>query len=45
MVMSIVHIAMHYYIDICILLENVWDINTENSNYKPEENGQCEKHL
>lgn len=45
MVMCIVHIAMHYYIDVCILLENVWDIDTENSNYKPEENGQCEKHL
>ena len=45
MVMCIVYIAMHYYIDVCVLLENIWDIDTENNNYKPEENGQCEKHL
>lgn len=43
--MCVVHIAMHYYIDVCILLQNIWDTDTENHNYKPEENDQSEEHL
>ena len=44
MVVCIAHIAMCTNIDVCTLLENVWDTDTENNNYKPKENGQCEKH-
>lgn len=42
MVVYIAHIAVHYYFDICTLLENIWDIGTENNYYKPEDNEQCE---
>lgn len=38
MVACIVHIAVHYYFDVCTLLEIIWDIGTENNLYKPEEN-------
>lgn len=38
----IVRIAVHYYFDICTLLENIWDRGIENNYYKPEENEQCE---
>ena len=32
MVVCTAHIAMHYYIDVCTFLENVWDADTENNN-------------
>lgn len=41
-VVCIVRIAVHYYFDICTLLENIWDRGIENNYYKPEENEQCE---
>lgn len=40
MVVCVVHIVVHYYFDICTLLENA-NISTENNYYKPEENEQC----